>query len=221
MKWKRFEAWCAVLLCAAVPAVAQRQYPEIDPFTGKPIRKVYHSEIGVRYGGWIEHRGPAPDWAQFGFEYARYNPSNLGFRTGIDFLSGSDLLGIQAPVHFSWHTRSFFGVAMSGGEKSVGDMLLFVLTAFIPKSFELHGGLTPAWFGKASVGPYDGSFVREQAFGCSADVGGRMTIPIWRFRLSFDCTYHYMLTRNYRDLSTQRPAGRSYLGLSGVLTFTF
>ena len=103
-----------------------------------------------------------------------------------------------------------------------GNLLLSIL----PTAFELHTGFTPGVMcgplsrrGAAAADPAWQPWLVRQRFSCTFDAGARLIIPVWRFGLYVDCTYHCYLTDNFRR-ADQRPS-RSWMGVSGGVAFNF
>lgn len=103
-----------------------------------------------------------------------------------------------------------------------GNLLLSIL----PTAFELHTGFTPGVMcgplsrrGSAAADPAWQPWLVRQRFSCTFDAGVRLIIPVWRFGLYVDFTYHCYLTDNFRR-AEQRPS-RSWMGVSGGVAFNF
>lgn len=115
-----------------------------------------------------------------------------------------------------------------GGRKAdAGSAFLNVLLSILPSAFEVHAGFTPGMlFGPFTPAEgYDTSdpgwapYTVRHRFSCTFDAGVRLIIPIWRFNLFGDFTYHCYLTDNFRA-GNFRPS-RSYMGLGVGLSFNF
>ena len=116
--------------------------------------------------------------------------------------------------------------AYSGGGADVGSTFLNVLLAILPSGFEVHAGFTPGLMcgpftteGYSTTDPSWRPYTVRQRFSCTFDAGARLIIPIWRFNLFGDFTYHCYLTDNFRA-GEFRPS-RSYMGLGVGLSFNF
>lgn len=106
--------------------------------------------------------------------------------------------------------------------QSVGSLLLSLL----PSTFEIHAGFTPGLLfgplgpgGHVPVAPADASWSVRRRFSCTADAGLRLIIPIWRFNLFGDFTYHCYLTDNFR--AGPHAPSRSFMSLGCGLSFNF
>lgn len=73
--------------------------------------------------------------------------------------------------------------------------------------------------GYSTTDPSWRPYTVRQRFSCTFDAGARLIIPIWRFNLFGDFTYHCYLTDNFRA-GEFRPS-RSYMGLGVGLSFNF
>ena len=92
----------------------------------------------------------------------------------------------------------------------------------IPMQFEAHTGFTPGMMlGPLSREPYSGNFLVKHRFSCTYDLGVRLIIPIWRFNLYGDFTYHCYLTDNFGFAYGDYRPGRSYMELGVGLSFNF
>ena len=132
---------------------------------------------------------------------------------------------VQNNYYNGYYTDSSGGY--SGGRSAdAGSTFLTVLLAILPSAFEVHAGFTPGLM----CGPFttDGysttdsswrPYTVRQRFSCTFDAGVRLIIPIWRFNLFGDFTYHCYLTDNFRA-GEFRPS-RSYFGLGVGLSFNF
>lgn len=49
----------------------------------------------------------------------------------------------------------------------------------------------------------------------------RLNLPIKRFRIFLDFTYHCYLTRNFREPISGRYLGRSFADISGGMAYNF
>lgn len=73
--------------------------------------------------------------------------------------------------------------------------------------------------GYSTTDPSWAPYTVRQRFSCTFDAGARLIIPIWRFNLFGDFTYHCYLTDNFRA-GEFRPS-RSFLGMGVGLSFNF
>ena len=206
----------AVLLCALVAGSAAAQtlvYPGEREMSSVP--KTFDNELGVRYGAQIyAGSGQGPELQAFSIDYARYNFYNIGFRTGLN-------------VFFDEDAENYFSVRYSGGRSAdAGSTFLTVLLAILPSAFEVHAGFTPGLMcgpfttdGYSTTDSFWRPYTVRQRFSCTFDAGVRLIIPIWRFNLFGDFTYHCYLTDNFRA-GEFRPS-RSYMGLGVGLSFNF
>lgn len=76
-------------------------------------------------------------------------------------------------------------------------------------------------FGPLSLPPYDGGFLVRHRFSCTFDVGARLIIPIWRFNLYGDFTYHCYITDNFGFRYGDFRPTRSYMSVGVGLSFNF
>lgn len=184
----------------------------------------YGNEIGLRYGAQLfVGEGRAPELEAFSIDYARYNYYNIGFRTGLNVFLDDDICDYYSvPMQFSWRSGRLGGIVAAGDKPSAGSLFASILMSIIPKQVEVHTGFTPGMmFGPLSLPPYDGGFHVTHRFSCTFDAGLRLIIPIWRFSLFGDFTYHCYLTDNFRiGPGNYRPT-RSYMGLGVGLSFNF
>lgn len=103
-----------------------------------------------------------------------------------------------------------------------GSAFLTTLFSILPSAFEVHTGFTPGMmFGPLSLPPYDGGFLVRHRFSCTFDVGARLIIPIWRFNLYGDFTYHCYITDNFGFRYGDFRPTRSYMGVGVGLSFNF
>lgn len=209
--------------------------------------KTYSNELGIRYGtqvylGHVSRYVPGPELQALSIDYARYNYYNIGFRTGVNyFVSGDADDYFSVPLQFTWRSRKLHaqGYANQDGghyydhryyedkEAEAGSYFFNLLLSILPSAFEAHAGFTPGMmFGPFTYTGADSSHDTDWApytvrhrFSCTFDAGVRLIIPIWRFNLFGDFTYHAYLTDNFRGGSL-RPK-RSYMGLGAGLSFNF
>lgn len=193
--------------------------------------------------------GRGPELQAFSIDYARYNFYNIGFRTGLNVFVDEDVNDyFSVPLQFSWRTgriasawrreseqgsvrnnynNGYYAPGPYARKADAGSTFLNVLLAILPSAFEVHTGFTPGMmFGPFSPdarydpnGPGSAPYVARQRFSCTFDAGVRLIIPIWRFNLFGDFTYHCYLTDNFRA-GDFRPT-RSYMGLGVGLAFNF
>ena len=76
-------------------------------------------------------------------------------------------------------------------------------------------------FGPLSREPFSGNFLAKHRFSCTYDLGVRLIIPLWRFNLYGDFTYHCYLTDNFRLVYEGYNPRRSYMELGVGLSFNF
>lgn len=182
-------------------------------------------------------------------DYAFYGYTGIGFRTGLNLLVPTGINGgFSVPLQFSWRTgriASAWRRARDEGESyraqhhpwaedpwaepsvgraDPGQSFGSILLSLLPSAFEVHAGFTPGVF-FTRYGPSDyvadglASCVISPRFTCSANVGVRLMIPIWRFGLFGDFTYHCYLTNLFR--TSPRSTLRSFMSLGGGLSFNF
>ncbi len=234
MRKTAFATLLALLYC--VSGVAQ------DTKESRTSKKLpYGNEIGIRYGAQINlgnRHNMSPDLQAFAIDYARYNYFNIGFRTGLNVFLDADVHDYYSvPLQFTWRTgvlrrsqqnsyasdNDYYHNNYYGGEKiNAGSAFLSALFAIIPSSFELHTGFTPGMmFGPLSLPPNNMGFIAKHRFTCTYDIGARLIIPIWRFNLFGDFTYHCYITDNFGVSYTDYTPSRSYMGMSVGLSFNF
>jgi len=100
-------------------------------------------------------------------------------------------------------------VRPSAGISAVRICIRAVVVIILHTPTEGYSTTDPSWR------PY----TVRQRFSCTFDAGARLIIPIWRFNLFGDFTYHCYLTDNFRA-GEFRPS-RSYMGLGVGLSFNF
>lgn len=231
------------LLLAATTGVGTAQtlvYPGEHEMP--PLPKTFNNELGVRYGAQIyAGRGRGPELQAFTIDYARYNFYNIGFRTGLNVFIDEDANDyFSVPLQFTWRSPHFRGTGYAledrgyyynhqyyPDDRSVEDsFFLNLLLSILPSAFEAHAGFTPGLMcgpftteGYSTTDPTWVPYTVRQRFSCTFDVGARLIIPIWRFNLFGDFTYHCYLTDNFRA-GEFRPA-RSYVGMGVGLSFNF
>ena len=224
MRKTAFAVLLALLYCVSGAAQTPDEW---QPPKGLP----YGNEIGIRYGAQIQLGSGgrlSPDLQAFSIDYARYNYYNIGFRTGLNVFLDSDVFDYYSiPMQFTWRTGRMvsawrrsrdegypnndpYGNGYNGESKpDWGSAFLSTLFAILPSAFEVHTGFTPGMmFGPLSLPPYDGGFLVRHRFSCTFDIGARLIIPIWRFNLYGDFTYHCYITDNFgfRYGTSVRPA---------------
>lgn len=171
-------------------------------------------------------------------EYARYNYLNIGFRTGIDLFPESIASNCQlgVPIQFTWRTLQTGRKRASSDQHGhywngrfypdddygqsgtlLGDLVGPLLPA-LPSVVELHAGLTPGML----LGPRSASeWSSDHRFVCTVDLGGRLMLPIGRFRILLDITYHCYVTPDFRHTVSGERCGRSFVGIGGGLAVDF
>lgn len=204
--------------------------------------KSYANELGVRYGAQV-YAGPGrgPEVQALSIDYARYNFYDIGFRTGLNVFIDEDAEDYYSvPLQFTWRSKHFRGTGYAMSDRSYyynhqyypdessdsGSFFWNLLLSILPSAFEAHAGFTPGLMcGPFSPGDYGSSdpswapYTVRQRFSCTFDAGVRLIIPIWRFNLFGDFTYHCYLTDNFRA-GEFRPS-RSFVGLGAGLSFNF
>jgi len=200
----------------------QRGSPEYEPVAhlkGLPSG----NEIGVRYGAQLfMGDGRGPEFEAISIDYARYNYYNIGFRTGLNLFFDDEVCDYYSiPMQFTWRTERIRGLVFPG-DGEAGSWVAAALLSIIPKQFEAHTGFTPGMMlGPLSREPYSGNFLVKHRFSCTYDLGVRLIIPIWRFNLYGDFTYHCYLTDNFGFAYGDYRPGRSYMELGVGLSFNF
>lgn len=233
----------AVLLLAVLTEAAVGQtlvYPGENEMPAPP--KSYANELGVRYGAQV-YAGPGrgPEVQAFSIDYARYGFYDIGFRTGLNVFIDEDAENYYSvPLQFTWRSKHFRGTGYAMKDRSYyynhqyypdesydsGSFFMDLLLSILPSAFEAHAGFTPGLMcGPFSPGDYRSSdpswapYTVRQRFSCTFDAGVRLIIPIWRFNLFGDFTYHCYLTDNFRA-GEFRPS-RSFVGLGVGLSYNF
>lgn len=227
---------CLLFACGTLSASAQLLPGEM------PKTKILNDEIGVRYGGMIDvGKGSGPGLQGLMIDYARYNYYNIGFRTGLNVLGFGDIDGYYSvPMQFTWRSHRMKSAWRQEQENpsaynynnndrysytdpnaNLGSALMELGASMLPGIFEAHTGFTPGMIlgSKTPHSDLSDAYTVEHRFTCTFDLGARIMIPIWRFNLIFDATYHYYLTDNFRQGKT--PQTRSFIGLSGGVSFYF
>lgn len=169
---------------------------------------------------WGDGRGP--EFEAISIDYARYNYYNIGFRTGLNLFFDDEVCDYYSiPMQFTWRTERIRGLVFPG-DGEAGSWVAAALLSIIPKQFEAHTGFTPGMMlGPLSRVPYSGNFLVKHRFSCTYDLGVRLIIPIWRFNLYGDFTYHCYLTDNFGFAFGDYRPGRSYMELGVGLSFNF
>ncbi len=237
----------AVLLCTAATLSAQNFYPE-EPKKIPASRRFYSNTISIRYDVQDAFTGSGRSGAMLQhitIDYSRYNFLNLGWRTGLKVGVTPDASpSLCLPLHFSWRSgrsaardrrRSsnyaqdyYYGQYMPSvtplyGEPTPADAVSTFLISYLPFTLDLHAGVTPGLLGRSDWDKglsTHGEYRLKQRFICTADLGTRIMIPIWRFGLLFDLTYHYMLTDNFVREDYQK-AAHFYFDIGFGLQFQF
>ena len=181
------------------------------------------NEIGVRYSAQLfMGDGRGPEFEAISIDYARYNYYNIGFRTGLNLFSTTKSATIIRSRCNSPGARNVSGGWFSRATARAGSWVSAALLSIIPKQFEAHTGFTPGMMlGPLSREPYSGNFLVKHRFSCTYDLGVRLIIPIWRFNLYGDFTYHCYLTDNFGFAFGDYRPGRSYMELGVGLSFNF
>lgn len=166
--------------------------------------------------------GRGPEFEAISIDYARYNYYNIGFRTGLNLFFDDEICDYYSiPMQFTWRTERIRGLVFPG-DGEAGSWVAAALLSIIPKQFEAHTGFTPGMMlGPLSRVPYSGNFLVKHRFSCTYDLGVRLIIPIWRFNLYGDFTYHCYLTDNFGFAFGDYRPGRSYMELGVGLSFNF
>lgn len=231
--------------CLAFVALYAQPASESAPDLAAVRKQLRNKEIGLRYGVQIGVGAGVPDQAMqyAAVDFAAYNYRNIGLRTGLNLFTTPlhDGQYASVPLQFSWRsgvrrvpTSPSDGYYYNGTwypdrameDPSVGEILFNALVPEVPSVFELHAGLTPGLLFGPVRSDDTGLYDIRQRFVCTADLGGRLQLPIGRVRLFLDITYHYYLTRNFhverprpdRDLGAPH---RSFVGVSGGFALTF
>ncbi len=225
---------CLLLVFSTVSASAQLLPGEM------PKTKILDDEIGVRYGAQIGvGKGSFPELQGLMVDYARYNYDNIGFRTGLNVLCFGDIDGyFSVPMQFSWRThrmssawrqRRKEGVSPvdpawffdNRNNPDIGSGLASLAASTLPGIFEAHTGFTPGIIlgSKTPHSDLSDAYTVEHRFTCTFDIGARIMIPVWRFNIIGDVTYHYYLTDNFSRGNTRQT--RSFFGLSAGVSFYF
>lgn len=229
----------AALLAAFAYASAEAQMPgEWKTPEGLPDG----NEMGVRYGVQVGVGGPGggPERGAMQFvalDYARYNFYNIGFRTGVNWFMETVGPGqiVSVPMQFTWRSGKLVNKSTKADPQGyyynhqfypdedygkIGPVLSEIFLSRVPSVVEVHAGFTPGMlFGQMGVD--SNGFAIERRFTCSADIGGRLNLPIKRFRILVDITYHCYLTRNFRVAWNGENTGRSFIGISGGVAYNF
>ncbi len=235
------------LLAAPWCAAAQTLTPEEARTFTTP--KILSDEIGIRYEAQLcTGSGPTPEPASVSIDYARYSASEIGFRTGLNiFTDGETSSYFSIPLQFTWRSgriasawrreqrapdhNFYYGDpydSRSHAESAdAGAAFLNLLLFILPTAFEVHAGFTPGViFGekdpRTKYDPVDAAwqpYVIRHRFTATFDAGVRLMIPIWRFNLFGDFTYHCYLTDNFQK--GDFIPSRFYMGLGAGLAFNF
>ncbi len=205
-----------------------------------PIYKALNDEMGVRYGIDIGvGKGDCTERQFVALDYARYSYQNFGVRVGYNhfFASQTSLQGGGFPLLFSWRSGRMKSSPQSLGHyhngiyyptpthsnQPLGWALLSTVVSTVaptPSYFELHTGVTPGWLCIRPEYPTSNG-AKGAEFSLTVDLGGRMMLPIWRFRLILDVTYRYYLTNIFLDSITGQHPQRSFIAISGGVSFNF
>lgn len=239
-----FTIW---LLAAAWCAAAQTLTPdEARTFTAP---KILSDEVGIRYEAQIyTGSGPGPEPASVSIDYARYSAADIGLRTGLNIFTDDETSGfLSIPLQFTWRSGRiasawrreqqasdssfYYGDPYDSRSHTestdAGSAFLNLLLSILPTAFEVHAGFTPGMiFGvkdpRTQYDEVEASWqpcVIRHRFTATFDAGVRLMIPIWRFSLFGDFTYHCYLTDNFQK--GDFTPSRSYMGLGAGLAFNF
>lgn len=233
-----FPTLCGVLACWGAAA---QTYPLPDGWTEaepKSNSRFRADEIGLRYEAQIGVGGGGRlDMQYLGIDYARYSRRNIGFRTGLNWYvegCGAGEFG-SIPVQFTWRSGRLAPAGYASGDRGYyydgryyrdeqygwGSFFADLLLSILPTAFEVHAGATPGMLLGRRVQDAADAYSVDHRFTCTADAGGRFIIPVWRFDVYCDLTYHYFLTRNFYDYPLGRGARRSFIGIGAGLSFEF
>ena len=199
-------------------------------FRADEIGLRYEAQVGVGGGGRL-------DMQYLGLDYAHYFPRNIGFRTGLNWYvegCGAGEFG-SIPVQFSWRSGRLAPAGYASSDRGyyydgryyrdehygVGSRFADLLLSVLPTAFEVHAGVTPGMLLGGRTQDSDDSFSVDRRFACTADAGGRFIIPVWRFDVYCDITYHYFLTRNFYNRAWNRRSRRSFVGIGAGVSFEF
>lgn len=200
--------------------VGQGQGPELQAFSIDYARYNFYN-IGFRTGLNVFVDEDANDYFSV--------PLQFTWRTGriaSAWRRESESSNVQSSYYNGYYGVDPYGDFYGGRKADAGSAFLDVLLSILPSAFEVHAGFTPGMmFGPFSHGEYGSSdpswapYTVLHRFSCTFDAGVRLIIPIWRFNLFGDFTYHCYLTDNFRA-GDFRPS-RSYMGLGVGLSFNF
>lgn len=200
--------------------VGQGQGPELQALSIDYARYNFYN-IGFRTGLNVFVDEDANDYFSV--------PLQFTWRTGriaSAWRRESEQGSIQNNYYNGYYASDPYGDFYGGRKADAGSAFLNVLLSILPSAFEVHAGFTPGMmFGPFSTGEYGSNdpswapYTVRQRFSCTFDAGVRLIIPIWRFNLFGDFTYHCYLTDNFRA-GDFRPS-RSYMGLGVGLSFNF
>ena len=187
-----------------------------------PSRRPFDNELGVRYGAQLTWATGGDRIAGLFDRLCRYNFYNIGFRTGLNVFVDEDAENYFSCRCTTWRTGRIARPGAGRPERSVQNNLLQrLLCRSLRRLFRRRGGsgstfqraaCDPALGVRGPCGLYPGlmcAFTTEgysttdpswrpytvrQRFSCTFDAGARLIIPIWRFNLFGDFTYHCYLT---------------------------
>ncbi len=172
----------------------------------------------------------------YSLDYAQFRYNNVGLRGGLSYIEDlfSDVSMIGLPINFAWRsgidkrTRKQRIVASAYSFiASCGD-IASALINLTPLRFEFNCGLTPMIATNKGVSctnhystynNYTEELSLKKTFALSADLGGRLSIRVWRISLFFQPQYRYWLTDNLNyGFKTEKgyepeDISRSYLSL--------
>lgn len=231
-----------LLLAAATETAAAQTLVYPGEHEMPPVPKTFDNELGLRYGAQVyAGSGQGPGLQAFSVDYARYSIYNIGFRTGLNVFVDEDASDyFSVPLQFTWRSPCLRATGYALEDRSYyynhqyypdersadGNFFLNLLLSILPSAFEVHAGFTPGLMcgpftteGYSTTDPSWAPYTVRQRFSCTFDAGARLIIPIWRFNLFGDFTYHCYLTDNFRA-GKFRPS-RSFLGMGVGLSFNF
>lgn len=198
--------------------LGQTDGPELQALSLDYARYGYRN-IGLRTGVNLFLNGDIENYLSVPLQFSwRSGRIASAWRRGEELPVASDPYG------------GYYGSDPAGpyGARSVDEGSFFwnLLLSILPTAFELHTGFTPGVMcgplsrrGPVETEPDWQPWLVRQRFSCTFDAGARLIIPVWRFNLYVDFTYHCYLTDNFRRVD-QRPS-RSWMGVSGGVAFNF
>lgn len=200
--------------------LGQDQGPELSAFSIDYARYNFYN-IGFRTGLNVFIDEDVNDYFSI--------PLQFTWRTGriaSSWRRAGESQSVQNDYYNGYYASDPYANSYGGGKADVGGAFLTALLSILPSAFEVHSGFTPGLMcgpfstqGYSSTDPDWAPYTVRHRFCCTFDLGVRLIIPIWRFNLFGDFTYHCYLTDNFRA-GTFRPS-RSYMGLGVGLSFNF